>query len=1118
MAGFDENSEEKLISEAEDLMRQGRYQDAVGRYEELCTMSPSDVMVRLGYASALECAGDIKRAEQVVDDTANSHSHNRNVYRFQHLFFERREDLQQAIRSQEKLRDNIGLDDGPPDQLADLYFNQGRYHEALKELERIQVEESIDDSSMAASILGRIGACYRQAGAPQQAIDFLEQALEQEPDNHWLLTELAETQRADHNPGAARLAYEQALELVPDDHFARSRLAQLEVEAGNNENAIELYEAILEEQPKANWAMIELSQVLSLSNPERSRQLCEEALDVDPTFPYAYAQLGQLARMEQDLESARSHFNEALSAMPQANWILHELADIANQLDRTDEAQTHLDRARSNDPFDPITYGVQADFLRQQHQLSDAMAHLRKAVELDPDYAWAWREMAEVAALLGQHDEAAQAAETYERHEEQQAYCDGLRAFLLRQRNLNEASLPYLERAVAEQPDYFWAWRELIEHHLQAGQLKQAEQKARQAIKHIPEHAALWGLLAETLRQRQDFNTADDAVLRALELSSQIPQLWALRAEILLQQESSDALHCARQACSIDPAPEYQVLEAQCLLLQDDYDDALQILISIIEQDRHDAYLYDMATDIAMRQGDTSAAILWAERGLNHHPEHRRLLLRRALLAIERGEEQARDLLQQAAGAGQLAWQDFILPFARLDDIDNARRYAYLALEQQPDDAARARVWLTLAEAELMNKQPQAARRALEECLACDDQCLAAHLLCGMLAEQEQELDQAEQHLRSVFEVCISADDEPDIDVCLLLRQLAHVEEQRHQYDSAAHYLQLLREYSDDDLEARIDAAALQLRHGDQEQAEAELLAVIDNDDCSAGERMRATHNLAWYYLQRHSAARAHRWLVDQQDELDVSCLQLAAQLGLACGQYSNARNCILDIPAEERDPAQLRLLARALIGLGESADAAELMAALQQREPEQEETAVLLGEALAYEGRLDEALVLLRQPQLPLVASDERLFLVACILLEAEGMDHCLSWLGHKPANMVAHAPLKRLLQAACGRAWQDRDCPIAGERDLLSLPPFPRAMRRLASALHRQQQDLLACQLLHLAHGVARDRDEAEEATAIASDAARLMKQLGQHQLARQFAWHSRQPGLILRCLLPW
>ena len=67
--GDDESAEDRLSQEAEDLMRQGRYQDAAARYQELQRMSPADIWAHLGYVSALECAGNIREAANILEET-----------------------------------------------------------------------------------------------------------------------------------------------------------------------------------------------------------------------------------------------------------------------------------------------------------------------------------------------------------------------------------------------------------------------------------------------------------------------------------------------------------------------------------------------------------------------------------------------------------------------------------------------------------------------------------------------------------------------------------------------------------------------------------------------------------------------------------------------------------------------------------------------------------------------------------------------------------------------------------------------------------------------------------------------------------------------------------------
>src|SRR4051812_16169768 len=169
MAEFESDSpEDRLAAEAEELMRQKRFSDAASRYSDLRRYSPTDLWASLAHASALECAGELGEAEQLLEETTHRFRRSAALHRFRHLFFVRREDLSRAQLSQAALEAEV-VEEGPEDQLADLYFNQGRYHEAQAELERLVRSGALDESELRASVLARIGACLRQNGEHERA-------------------------------------------------------------------------------------------------------------------------------------------------------------------------------------------------------------------------------------------------------------------------------------------------------------------------------------------------------------------------------------------------------------------------------------------------------------------------------------------------------------------------------------------------------------------------------------------------------------------------------------------------------------------------------------------------------------------------------------------------------------------------------------------------------------------------------------------------------------------------------------------------------------------------------------------------------------------------------------
>ena len=78
------------------------------------------------------------------------------------------------------------------------------------------------------------------------------------------------------------------LKPIPTTIGAEAHLAQMEHELGNEAAATELYEHVLENDANAIWALVELAQVITERDPERSAELCNRALEIDPAYPWPW--------------------------------------------------------------------------------------------------------------------------------------------------------------------------------------------------------------------------------------------------------------------------------------------------------------------------------------------------------------------------------------------------------------------------------------------------------------------------------------------------------------------------------------------------------------------------------------------------------------------------------------------------------------------------------------------------------------------------------------------------------------------------------------------------------------------------------------------------------------
>lgn len=1131
MPPFDpDQPEDRLLHEAEELMRQRRFQDAVTRYQDLCHQSPTDLWANLGYVSALECAGNVAEAEQALEEATAGHRRSAPLHRFRHLFFVRREDLRRAAVSQEALSFDIP-DEGPEDQLADLYFNQGRYHEARGELERLLrdgVLDRDDRADLKASVVARVGACLRQSGEFEPARERLVEALALEPGNHWTLSELAECERALGNTVQARRRYREALEANGEDHWTRGHLAQLECEDGNLDEAIKLYEQILAVEPKAAWAKVELAQVVADNDRERSTQLLASALEDDPNYPWAHAQLGNLARRAGRLDEARLHYQRAAAAAPSATWVLHEQADVCRQLGRMQEAYTHLEHARALNPYDAVTFGYFADLLRHEGKHREALANLEKAVEIDPAYTWAWREQAELKALAARHDDAETAYKKACDLEPGEAINDGLKAFLLRCQGRRDAAIPYLERAVELQKDYLWAWREHIDHCFAAGRLDQAETVARQALVALPDTPPLLALLAEALRKQGRRKEAAETAAKALALVADAPQLWAIQAEIFAEDgDLVSALTSAKRAAELDRGAEYQALHAHLLIANSQDRQADSIVTGLLAATQPVLAAYELAATLAERRDQREQAIRWCSQALDGaFTDEPRLLVRRARLQLV-GLDVAGEPAQAATIVAPLRplfersgvpWRELAQVLATARQPVLARRAAHQhLLATGPGDQSRA--WMVLAELELSLGHPTDSQQALDQALRLDPQSMPALILAAVLSEQRGDLAQAIIHLEQLDRIIASNDPgaEAGSNEAVLHRQLAVLYERASRHgDAEAMWSRIIADHPTN-LTHQAERCCFLLRRGRGGEAQAaatELLPALVERHATASETQRLLKDLA-IHAATNNGGRAGIAVLEAVDgQLSITNRLLLAQLAMLVEARDVAVRQ-LDL-VEQAEPANraARLQRIRLLAQTRTYDRALLLAkALWSEDEDDQEAATLYAECLAVGGRSDEALELLDRVTARVTPTTDCGLVSALLALDVHGESACLTRLG-RLTPPTARPPVARVLVAAWPDAWAKPDATqIATRDDLQVLPPFPRLALRLAVALGRSgRSDLASALLLQVARRVSPD-----EARRLRAAAVPHLIRSDQRRFAWSMAFASRSFLALLRCLLP-
>jgi hypothetical protein len=253
--------------------------------------------------------------------------------------------------------------------------------------------------------------------------------------------------------------------------------------------------------------------------------------------------------------------------------------------------------------------------------------------------------------------------------------------------------------------------------------------------------------------------------------------------------------------------------------------------------------------------------------------------------------------------------------------------------------------------------------------------------------------------------------------------------------------------------------------------------------------------------------------LLAHDRHLEPATRLLAAQIALVADDTALCARQLDLLGNEARRPAQL-LRVRQFTSERRHGDAEQLARTLWEAEHEQE-SATLLAEALAGQHRYAEALAMAEHADLTGEPSIERGLIAALLALEVHGDDACLVRLGRiRPDRRPG---LVRILAAAWPCAWGERiQVPVEPD-DVLTVPAFPQAARRLAVVLERSGHPALAGRLLEAVAQTLKNED-AVAAAALNAAAAGPWCRAGRRRHAWRLAWSSGSWRALLRCCRPW
>lgn len=242
-------------------------------------------------------------------------------------------------------------------------FKNKKYSEARTVFENILSQSSYN--AEANYYLGSI--CLRADRDPDKAIEYLEKAIDAEPNNslyHLVLSSALGNKAMQSNViKQALLApkikneLEKAVELDPKSIEARSGLCQFYLMA-----------------PGIMGGSI-----------EKAKQQAEAIRNLDAYRGYlVYA---SIYNREEDWDQAETYYKKAVAADPMKAAPYHQLGYLYLKLNRNQEAVSHFLKMVEHDPDNANSYDSLGDGYLANGQLDEALNSYSKAVAIDPQFA-----------------------------------------------------------------------------------------------------------------------------------------------------------------------------------------------------------------------------------------------------------------------------------------------------------------------------------------------------------------------------------------------------------------------------------------------------------------------------------------------------------------------------------------------------------------------------------------------------------------------------------------------------------------------------------------------------------------------------------------------------------
>ncbi len=271
-----------------------------------------------------------------------------------------------------------------------------------------------------------------------------------------------------------------------------------------------------------------------------ARKELEANLRIEPRDVVNMGSLASVMWQQEEKEEALQLVAKAVRMQPGYEFGWMALRSWCAELGKPDfdvEVATELTNSRPNEPQ---SWRMLALTLDQPHQVEDAIAALDKGLSLNPHDVDLHSYKSIMFSQMGMYEEALAAAQPAALANDMPMELVARAAWVEGERGNFDAAISSMEKVVAVDPDYYWAWQELAQWYRYQGNVDRYIASANEMVRIQPQNAVSWGYLGDGELAKDNFDKAKEHFTQAVHLAPTYDYASGRLLDLLVDEKNWD--------------------------------------------------------------------------------------------------------------------------------------------------------------------------------------------------------------------------------------------------------------------------------------------------------------------------------------------------------------------------------------------------------------------------------------------------------------------------------------------------------------------------------------------------------------------------------------------------